>query len=94
MQNFEMVNSVYEMVSQYHKNFCLLHSISAYPTPLEDIHLNILKLYQEKFSDINVGYSGHEIGIDVSVAAVALGAKVIFFRNIKRDFIKRYIHYR
>lgn len=77
MQNFEMVNTVYQTISRYHKKFCLLHCVTAYPTPLEDINLNVIKLYEEKFSDVAIGYSGHELGIDMSVAAVALGAKVI-----------------
>ncbi|KAK5650979.1 hypothetical protein RI129_002008 [Pyrocoelia pectoralis] len=77
IQNFDMVQSVYQTISAYHKRFCLLHCVSAYPAPLEDINLNVIKLYEEKFPDIIIGYSGHEIGIDISVAAVALGAKVI-----------------
>lgn len=39
--------------------------------------LSILKEYQKLFPDIPIGYSGHETGIAVSVAAVALGAKVL-----------------
>ncbi|KAB0802127.1 hypothetical protein PPYR_04313 [Photinus pyralis] len=77
MQNLEMVQSVYKTISAYHKKFCLLHCVSAYPAPLDDINLSVLKLYEEKFPDVIIGYSGHEIGIDISVAAVALGAKVI-----------------
>lgn len=36
-----------------------------------------LKEYQKLFPDIPIGYSGHETGIAISVAAVALGAKVL-----------------
>ncbi|KAF5270388.1 hypothetical protein FQR65_LT05576 [Abscondita terminalis] len=77
MQNFDTVNTAYQTVSRYHKKFCILHCVTAYPTPLEDINLNVLKLYEEKFDDVPIGYSGHEVGIDMSVAAVSLGAKVI-----------------
>lgn len=38
---------------------------------------SILKEYQKLFPDIPIGYSGHETGIAISVAAVALGAKVL-----------------
>lgn len=38
---------------------------------------SILKEYQKLFPDIPIGYSGHETGIVISVAAVALGAKVL-----------------
>lgn len=37
----------------------------------------MLKEYQKLFPDIPIGYSGHETGIAISVAAVALGAKVL-----------------
>lgn len=39
--------------------------------------LSLLQEYQKEFPDIPIGYSGHESGIHISVAAVALGAKVI-----------------
>ncbi|VEN41492.1 unnamed protein product [Callosobruchus maculatus] len=77
MQSFETVKKIYNTVSKYHKDFALLHCISAYPTPSEDINLRVLKLYQEEFPDIAIGYSGHELDIDISSAAVALGSKII-----------------
>eukprot|EP00064_Thunnus_orientalis_P019178 superscaffoldBa00004681_g19292 len=39
--------------------------------------IKMAKEYQKEFPDIPIGYSGHESGISISVAAVALGAKVI-----------------
>lgn len=81
MQDFPTVNCAYEIVSRYHKKFCMMHCISAYPAPLEDINLSIIKLYQDKFPDIHIGYSGHEIGIDISIASVAIGAKVIIIQE-------------
>ena len=53
----------------------MLHCNSTYPAPFKDINLN----YMEKLSEYNVpiGYSGHERGIAVSLAAVALGATII-----------------
>lgn len=56
--------------------FVLLHCNSTYPTPFKDVNLR----YLSKLADISswvVGYSGHERGIAVPTAAVALGAKVI-----------------
>lgn len=55
--------------------FVLLHCNSTYPAPLHDIHLK----WMEQLREIHplVGYSGHERGIAVSLAAVALGACVI-----------------
>lgn len=55
--------------------FFLLHCNSTYPAPFQDINLNWL-LEMQKFHNF-IGYSGHERGIAVSIAAVALGARVI-----------------
>lgn len=55
--------------------FALLHCNSTYPAPFQDINLNWIKSLK-KIHNL-VGYSGHERGTSVSIAAVALGAKVI-----------------
>ncbi|MBN8282123.1 N-acetylneuraminate synthase family protein [Zoogloea sp.] len=57
-------------------DFVLLHCNSTYPTPFKDVNLAYIKRLQEIAGGV-VGYSGHERGISVPVAAVALGAKVI-----------------
>lgn len=58
-------------------NLCILHCISIYPPELCTIRLkNILGLRQE-FPDCPVGFSDHSIGIEIPVAAVALGAALI-----------------
>ena len=57
-------------------NYILLHCNSTYPTPYKDIKLNYLKRLRELSGQL-VGYSGHERGICVPIAAVALGACVI-----------------
>lgn len=54
----------------------LLHCVSKYPCPPEELNLNTIKFYSEKF-DIPIGFSDHSIENDAAVAAVALGAKVI-----------------
>jgi N-acetylneuraminate synthase len=56
--------------------YVLLHCNSTYPAPFKDINLN----YLDKLAQIGncpVGYSGHERGYHVAIAAVAKGAKVI-----------------
>lgn len=77
MQSLETVKEIYNVISKYHRKFVLLHCISAYPAPISDINLNVIKFYQKEFSDVPIGYSGHELGIYISLAAVAIGAKVI-----------------
>ncbi|TLS35165.1 N-acetylneuraminate synthase family protein [Pseudalkalibacillus caeni] len=56
--------------------YVLLHCNSTYPAPFKDVHLN----YMDRLTEIGqclVGYSGHERGINVAIAAVSKGAKVI-----------------
>lgn len=67
---------IYTHAKRYHKNFALLHCVSAYPTPPQDVNLKVIPEFEKLFPDIIIGYSGHELGIDISVAAVAMGAKV------------------
>lgn len=57
-------------------NFLLLHCNSTYPAPFKDVNLNYLEHLRE-LSSMPIGYSGHERDIYISIAAVALGAKVI-----------------
>jgi N,N'-diacetyllegionaminate synthase len=54
----------------------VLHCNTDYPTPFSDVNLLAMKTICETFS-VSIGYSDHTSGIEVSLAAVALGAKVI-----------------
>lgn len=54
----------------------VLHCNTDYPTPFEDVHLNAMNTIKDRLG-IEIGYSDHTPGVEVSVAAVALGAKVI-----------------
>ena len=54
----------------------VLHCNTEYPTPMHDVNLNALKAIADKF-EVNIGYSDHTKGIEVPIAAVALGATVI-----------------
>jgi sialic acid synthase SpsE/sugar phosphate isomerase/epimerase len=64
-----------QMLNELGADFALLHCNSTYPAPLEDINLRfiseLLKMHH------TVGYSGHERGWNVSVAAVTLGARIV-----------------
>lgn len=57
-------------------NLTILHCNSEYPTPYEDVNLLAMTEMRQKLN-INVGYSDHTLGLDVPIAAVALGAKII-----------------
>ncbi|XP_023807980.1 sialic acid synthase [Oryzias latipes] len=77
MQSMETMRRVYRTVKEHNPNFAILQCTSAYPLEPEDVNLRVITEYQKEFPDIPIGYSGHESGISISVAAVALGAKVL-----------------
>lgn len=58
------------------KSITLLQCNTEYPTPIEDVNLRAMKRLSETFN-IPVGYSDHTVGIEVSIAAAALGAVVL-----------------
>ena len=58
------------------ENLFLLHCNTEYPTPFEDVNLKAMDALRKEFG-VEVGYSDHTKGIEVPIAAVALGATVI-----------------
>ena len=54
----------------------LLHCTTEYPAPFEDVNLNAMATMRNKFG-LDVGYSDHTLGIEIPIAAVAMGAAVI-----------------
>ncbi len=57
-------------------NLTVLHCNTEYPTPMKDVNLKAM-LHIRKELGVEVGYSDHTMGIEVPIAAVALGATVI-----------------
>lgn len=54
----------------------VLHANTMYPTPMEDVNLKAMQTIGEAFK-INFGYSDHTLGIEIDIAAVAMGASII-----------------
>lgn len=71
------------LLSQIEKlksDVALLHCISRYPCPNNKLNLKAIKFLENNINSMNlceVGYSGHEVGLATTVAAVALGARII-----------------
>jgi N,N'-diacetyllegionaminate synthase len=57
-------------------NITVLHVNTEYPTPMRDVNLMAMNTIRDAFQ-INAGYSDHTLGIEIPIAAVALGAQVI-----------------
>lgn len=58
------------------ENIALLHANTQYPTPMRDVNLKAMLTIKEAFK-LDVGYSDHTLGIEVPIAAAALGASII-----------------
>jgi len=54
----------------------LMHCTSTYPSQTDELNLKAMRLLSERY-DVPVGYSGHEVGLATTIAAVALGAAVV-----------------
>ena len=77
MANLEMVKSSYSLVQAINNKIAILQCTSTYPSAFSELNLNVLQTYMKEFPYAVIGYSGHEQGIAIPPAAVALGAKII-----------------
>ena len=82
MASYEQICERVEFLNLNRADFTLLHCNSTYPAPFEDIELNFIKTLNKLTK--NIGYSGHERGISVSLGAIALGS-VVIERHITED---------
>lgn len=57
-------------------DIAILHCNTEYPTPMKDVNLRAMQTLKKKFKQ-KIGYSDHTLGIEVPIAAVALGAEII-----------------
>lgn len=79
MSNIEEISSalrILEDAGTSRNDITILHCTSAYPAPLIDVNLLAIVKLRELFN-LPVGYSDHTLGLEVPIAAVALGAAVI-----------------
>lgn len=75
MSTKEEIDETVEFLTRKKASFALLHCNSTYPAPFKDINLRYLSRFSSY--DCPIGYSGHERGTAVSIAAVAMGARII-----------------
>ena len=73
----EKALTVLEKAGTSRGKITVLHCNTEYPTPMQDVNLRAMKTIEAAFPGIRVGYSDHTVGIEVPIAAVALGATVI-----------------
>lgn len=73
----EDVERAYDAVMPINSQLCIMQCTAAYPAPYDELNLRMILTYRERFPDIVIGYSGHDDGTAVAVAAYTLGARVI-----------------
>lgn len=73
MSTMEEIERAVDLFRAKNCPFELMHCNSTYPMPVEQANLKMIETLRNRFN-CKVGYSGHEVGIAVSAAAVALGA--------------------
>ena len=76
MQEIRNAINQLQLVGTSRKDISILHCTSEYPAPLFDVNLKAMSSIKKEFK-VNVGYSDHTLGVEVSFAAVSLGAQII-----------------
>ncbi len=79
MSTLEEVGEAIEVLEKSgtsREKISILHCNTEYPTPMEDVNLKAMTTIKNAFG-VNIGYSDHTSGIEVAIAAVALGACII-----------------
>jgi len=59
------------------RNIILCHATSTYPAPPEQLNLRMIETLAAEYPNVPVGYSGHEVGLQTTLCAVALGAALV-----------------
>ena len=75
MATLKEIKETYDFIDNK-KNLVILHCITGYPTSFNEANLNFIKTLQKEF-DVPIGFSDHSPGIELPIAAVALGACVV-----------------
>ncbi|WP_324013987.1 N-acetylneuraminate synthase family protein [Microbacterium sp. JZ37] len=75
MSTMEQIDRAVDLLGT--ENLVLLHATSTYPMPAEEANLRMIPTLKDRFAGVPVGYSGHERGLAISFAAVALGAAAV-----------------
>ncbi len=69
--------NILENAGTYRNNMIILHCNTEYPTPMQDVNLKAMNTIRNAFPGVKTGYSDHTLGIEIPIAAAAMGAVVI-----------------
>jgi len=82
MSTMEEVTAAVDALGR--QNLLLAHTNSTYPCPVEELNLKMITTLKGLYPEVPIGYSGHEVGLATTWAAVALGA-VFVERHVTLD---------
>ena len=72
----EDIDKALEILSKGNSEIMILQCTSAYPSKFDEIDLNVIKTFIKKYDNV-IGYSGHEPGVHIPIAAVSMGARLV-----------------
>jgi sialic acid synthase len=73
----EDVNRAYDAIMPINQQLCILQCTAGYPAEFEELNLNVITTFRERFPNTTIGLSSHDNGIAMAVAAYILGARVV-----------------
>ena len=73
----EDVQRAYDTVMPINSQLALLQCTAGYPASFEELDLRVIEQYRERFPGAVIGFSGHDSGIAMSLAAYVLGARIV-----------------
>jgi sialic acid synthase len=71
------VQRAYEAIMPINPRLCLMQCTCGYPAEFAELDLRVIATYRDKFPEVVIGYSGHDNGIAMPLAAYMLGARII-----------------
>jgi N-acetylneuraminate synthase len=74
MSTLEQIDHAVDVLGK--EDLAILHTCSTYPAPYNELNLRVIGSFRDRYQ-VPVGYSGHETGLPSTIAAVALGAKMV-----------------
>lgn len=71
------VRRIYEAVMPVNRQLCIMQCTAGYPPEWNELNLNVIETFRREFPDVVIGFSSHDNGIAMAVAAYMLGARMI-----------------
>lgn len=75
--NIEDVRRAYETIMPINRQLCTMQCTAGYPPEWNELNLRVIETYRKEFPDIVIGFSSHDNGIAMAIAAYMLGARAI-----------------